>query len=120
MGICVLVVMVNLPQASHAQFDGGGGGIVVFDPSNFAKNSITAAQMLKQVANSTQEVALLLRNLIATGGAWEDTAQLLRLLNEVLATGEALHYQLPDLDQQMQQRFPGYIVPSLWVTSYQR
>jgi len=58
--------------------------------------------------------------LINNGGTWEDTARLLRLLNEVLATGDALHYQLPDLDQQMQARFPGYERPPLWYPAYQQ
>jgi type IV secretion system protein TrbJ len=101
-----LLMTLSLPQTSQAQ-----GGLIVFDPINFIKNSITAAQMIKQIE-------LMLRNLIRNGGTWEDTARLLRLLDEVLATGEALHYQLPDLDQQMRERFPGYVAPPLWVTAY--
>lgn len=101
---------LSLPSRSQAQLE---SGIIVFDPSNFAKNSITAAQMIKQIA-------LMLQNLIRNGGTWEDTARLLRLLDEVLATGEALHYQLPDLDQQMRVRFPGYARPPLWYPAYRQ
>lgn len=97
---------LSLPRTSQAQ-----GGLIVFDPSNFVKNSITAAQMIIQIE-------LMLRNLISNGGSWEDTARLLRLLDEVLATGDALHYQLPDLDQQMRARFPGYARPPRWYPAY--
>lgn len=103
-------MLLSLPNRSHAQLQ---SGIIVFDPSNFVKNSITAAQMIKQIE-------LMLRNLISNGGSWEDTARLLRLLDEVLATGEALHYQLPDLDQQMRERFPGYARPPRWYPAYQQ
>ena len=109
-GMLLLTLLLALPGRSEAQF---GQGIIVFDPSNFAKNSITAAKMIVQIE-------LMLRNLIANGGTWEDTERLLRLLNEVLATGEALHYQLPDLDQQMQERFPGYVAPPRWYPAYQQ
>src|SRR6476659_4684977 len=103
--ICGLTVcLVSGPTTVRGQFDGGGGGIIVFDPSNFAKNTITAAQMIKQVLNSTKEVELMLQNLVRTGGSWEEALVLLRRLDEVLATGEALHYQLTDLDQRMRER----------------
>lgn len=90
----------------------------MFDPSNFAKNTITAAQMLKQVINSTKEVEMMLQNLMATGGSWEDTLRLLRRLDEVIATGEALHYQLANLDQTMHERYPGYHNPGRWIPKY--
>jgi type IV secretion system protein TrbJ len=103
-----MMVVLSLPGPSLGYYV-----LIVFDPSNFIKNSITAAQMIKQIE-------LMLRNLISNGGSWEDTARLLRLLDEVLATGDALHYQLPDLDQQMQTRFPGYARPPLWYPAYQQ
>lgn len=94
--------------------------MIVFDPANFAKNTITAAQMLKQVINSTKEVQLMIQNLLATGGTWEETGRLLRRLDEVVATGEALHYQLSTLDHTMQQRYPGFAPPGQWWPAYQR
>jgi type IV secretion system protein TrbJ len=119
MGATVLAFLVSWPTDSQAQFSFGGGGIIVFDPSNFAKNTITAAQMIKQVINSTKEVELMLRNLIATGGSWEETIVLLRRLDEVIATGEALHYQLTHLDQELRTRYPGYVAPDRWIPAYQ-
>jgi P-type conjugative transfer protein TrbJ len=111
--------LVIWPTTGRGQIE-GGGGIIVFDPSNFAKNTITAAQMIKQVINSTKEVELMLQNLIRTGGAWEDTLVLFRRLDEVIATGEALHYQLTDLNQRMQERYPGFTPPGEWWPAYQR
>jgi|SoiMethySBSTD1v2_1073268.scaffolds.fasta_scaffold55151_2 P-type conjugative transfer protein TrbJ len=118
----IVVLTGSLPRPSHAQVDLGGGGIIVFDPSNFAKNTITAAQMLKQVINSTKEVELMLRNLIATGWAGGDVTRLLRLLDEVLAVEHALHYQLSNLDALMQERYPGtqYAPPTVWWEDYQQ
>ena len=119
--LTTMVLTAWLPARSHAQFD-GGGGIIVFDPSNFAKNTITAAQMITQVINSTKEVELMLRNLIATGWAGEDAARLLRLLDEVLAVEHALHYQLANLDALMRERYPGYryTPPTVWWEDYQQ
>jgi len=110
-GMLTLGLLLSGPPQSHAQF-------LVFDPSNFAKNTITAAQMLKQVVNSTKEVEMMLQNLIATEGTWEDTQRLLRRLDEVIATGEALHYQLANLDQTMHERYPGYVNPGRWIPKY--
>ena len=41
-----------------------------------------------------------------TGASWDDLLTLLKRIDEVLATGESLHYQLKDLDQKMQERYP--------------
>jgi|GEM_PF-4487086 len=72
----------------------GGQGIVVFDPAAVAKLIV--------------EIRLMLQNLIATGLAGEDVERLMRLLDEVIVIDRALHYQLPNLDALMQQRYPGY------------
>lgn len=109
----VLLTVLSKGTSSYAQ-----GGMIVFDPPNFAKNTITAAQMLLQVINSTKEVQMMLKNLQQTSGAWEDTARLLRRLDEVVATGEALHYQLTHLDQTMHDRYPGYVNPGRWIPKY--
>ena len=115
-GAVALALMVSWPVVGRAQFFDD----IVFDPSNFAKNTVTAAQMLKQVINSTREVEFMLQNLSRTGGAWENTAVLLRRLDEVIATGEALHYQLTSLDQEMRSRYPGFVAPGRWTPAYQR
>jgi P-type conjugative transfer protein TrbJ len=120
MGIFGLTALLVIwPTTGRGQFD-AGGGIIVFDPSNFTKNTITAAQMIKQVLNSTKEVELMVQNLIQTGGAWDDILVLFRRLDEVIATGDALHYQLTDLDQRMQERYPGFAPPGEWWPAYQR
>jgi P-type conjugative transfer protein TrbJ len=85
---------------------------------NHATNTITATMMIQQVVNSTEEVQLMLQNLIRTGASWDDILTLLRRVDEVLATGAALHYQLQDLDHQMQVRYPGYVNPGRWIPQY--
>jgi len=120
--LLVVMVILSLPSSSRAQLDAFGGGTIVFDPSNFAKNTITAAQMIKQVINSTKEVELMLKNLISTSWAGEDVGRLLRLLDEVLAVERALHYQLQNLDATMRERYPGYGYepPTFWWGDYEQ
>ena len=110
----VLVVMVLLRLAEALAF---GGGLIVFDPTNFARNKITAAQMLLQVANSNEEVRMLLQNLEPTLGAYYGMEQYLRALQEVIVSGDPalqLHYYLPQIESAMRERYPGYVRPEHW------
>src|SRR5882724_10653235 len=70
------IVMVLCCLSANPVYALFGVGDTVFDPTNFAKNAITAAQMLeqvkqmtRQVQNSNSEVAMLLQNLTAVLGA---------------------------------------------------
>jgi P-type conjugative transfer protein TrbJ len=110
----MLYCFVSKSAVSYAQY----GPLIVYDPWNHATNTITATQMILQVLNSTKEVQMMLQNLMRTGGSWGDALTLLRRLDEVLATGEALHYQLQNLDQQLRERYPGYVNPGRWIPKY--
>src|SRR5262249_17121803 len=112
MKLCLLGIVLLLlsATAARAQF-GFGSGNIVFDPTNFTKNDITAAQMLLQVANSDQEVAALLQNLIPVGGSWYGYAPYAALIREVLATvnrGTPMHYNLDTIDAVQQDVWRGY------------
>src|SRR5262249_56147385 len=76
-------LLLTLTEPAEAQLF-GGGGMIVFDPTNFGKNTITAAQMLLQVANSNREVAMMLQNLLSTPGSYYDMARYLALLRQVI------------------------------------
>jgi conjugal transfer/entry exclusion protein len=104
----------------EAQFGLGGGGLIVFDPTNFTKNEITAAQMLLQVANSNHEVAMMLQNLIGTPGTYYHMDRYRALLQEVFqtgATGSRITYY-DDTESEMLLHYPGYEPPDDWNRTY--
>jgi len=119
---CFVIVILSLTVLSspaEAQFL-GGGGLIVFDPTNFTKNTITAAQMLLQVGNSNKEVAMMIENLLRTGGAYYPMDRYAALLREVLTTGAPgarITYE-DDTDSEMLRHYPGYARTDDWNTTY--
>jgi conjugal transfer/entry exclusion protein len=89
--------LVALPVTSRAQF----GGEIVYDPSNFAKNTVTAAQ-------SIQTVKQLLRMLEGAILTMPDERRVVAAINEALAIATAIHYRLPNPADSLRRRFPGY------------
>jgi conjugal transfer/entry exclusion protein len=105
---------------AEAQLGLGGGGLIVFDPTNFTKNTLTAAQLLLQVGNSNKEVAMMIQNLLATGGAYYPMDRYAALLHEVLQTGAAgarITYD-DDTEREMLRHYPGYVTTDDWNTTY--
>ena len=104
--------MVLLAPSVSEAFD------IVFDPSNFGRNSITAiqtahtaARMAHQIRNSDAEVRMMIKNLLLTGGSYYPMHQYLALLQEVIDSqrrGEPLHYYLADLDGRQRDLYRGY------------
>ncbi len=117
----VLLLLTVLSTTAEAQFIGGGGnGMIVFDPTNFTKNTLTAAQMLLQVGNSNKEVAMMIQNLLATGGAYYPMNQYVALLQEVLNTGAAgarITYS-DNTESEMLRHYPGYERTDDWTHTY--
>lgn len=100
----IILALAFATRIAHAQ-------LIVYDPSNFAKNAITAAQMLLQVANSDQEVEMMRRNLVPVLGALYPYQQYVHLLQEVIDTvhrGEPMHYYLADLNGRQLDLYRGY------------
>src|ERR1044071_1266928 len=67
----VLALLSPYTNKAHALF----GGDIVYDPTNYSKNLITATQMIQQVKqmilqvkNSDQEVEMMLLNLLTATG----------------------------------------------------
>jgi len=118
------VLLMTLAPRSHSEAQGLFGGDVVFDPTNFAKNTITAAQMLKQVEqmvlqvkNSNNEVAMMLQNLVAVGGGRYDYWRYANLIREVLATvngGVPMHYGIDGIDGYQVDVYRGYTDTPKW------
>ncbi len=119
--LIVILSLTVLSSPAEAQFIGGGGnGMIVFDPTNFTKNTITAAQMLLQVGNSNKEVAMMIQNLIATGGAYYPRDRYIALLQEVINTGAAgariTYYD--NTESEMLRHYPGYERTDDWNETY--
>ena len=113
-------LLLTLTKPAEAQLFGGGGGLIVFDPTNFTKNQITAAQLLLQVANSNREVAMLLQNLIGTPGSYYEMERYLALLREVIDTGAdgaKIHYY-GNTEADMLAHYPGYARTEDWNATY--
>jgi hypothetical protein len=92
-----------------------GPGFPVFDAANTAVNSVTANRMVAQVINSERQIALQKRNLVATGGCWEDTGRFLGLLDEVLQYKDGLYYLRPQPGQALDAIYFGFAeVPPWW------
>ncbi len=96
---------------AHALF----GGDIVYDPTNYSKNVITAAQMLLQVKNSDKEVLMMLQNLLtATGQRYYplDTWEMLLLAELTKAerpySSRTIDYYRGDLQPTYLVLYPGY------------
>ena len=91
-------------------------GDIVYDPTNYAKNVITAAQMLLQVKNSNSEVAMLLQNLLPALGLRTYPLGLYEslLLADMARAGRrpysarTLDYYQGDLQQASLALYPGF------------
>ena len=91
----VCLLMLGWTPPSRAQWQSlSGAGMLVFDPAAVSKLIV--------------EIKLMLQNLQQTGWAGEEVERLMRTLDEVVAVEHALHYQLPNLDPLMRERYPGY------------
>ncbi len=82
----IVAVIVATPQPAAAFFGGGGVSSVVFDPSNYAKNLLTAIRTLNIIENQASQLANEARHLLSLSGSAGDLVTPLedigRLVNE--------------------------------------
>lgn len=98
----ILIALLTVFNA-HAGGGGGGGGSIVFDPTNFGKNTITAAESIKSSAQQaaaysmqlqqyqTQLMQLKSINPGATGSLMQQTIQDIRTANQYRGALENLY-----------------------------
>lgn len=108
---------------------GGGPGEIVYDPTNFVQNSITAAKSTEEVLNQINQLQMQaeqykieLANIQAIGQGkyvWEDVSGMLNNLSNTIQTGNAIAYSMADVDQQFKQTYPGYNPSQNYQQSYQ-
>jgi hypothetical protein len=87
----------------------GGGDIPVIDKSNLTVNTVTSESTSATATAAGTLVTQGQLNLTPSGiFPANPIEQLIALLNEVLATGEAVHYQLGNLPEIFAHKYPGY------------
>jgi P-type conjugative transfer protein TrbJ len=113
--------LVVLPPPARA-FD------TVYDPSNFAKNAMTAARALQsnineatQIQNQLQQIAMEVKNLTRfPTGVWGDIQSELNQLTQLAQSSGAISYAMQNLSAQFHQRYPGYQAPADYQQEYQQ
>lgn len=87
----------------------GVQAMTVFDPSNFAQNSLTAAHMAESLVNQAQQISNQLRDLEALGYSSEGTLQSsLGELQSLMNSAESLGLTQGTLDSKFSEMYPAY------------
>jgi P-type conjugative transfer protein TrbJ len=118
---CAVVFSCASPMPSAAQ-------VTVFDPTNFAKNTMTELHTLEvtinqtvQIANQLRQIAYDVQNLQnIPNGVWGEVRGDLNALAHVAKVGQNIGYADANLDAEFAQMYPGYSMPTNYASAYQR
>ena len=109
--------------------------LVVTDPTNLIQNIISAiqniyavAQQVQQLSNEATQISNQVQQLrdmanqASTLGAteWGEVQSAIAALTNAVHLGQAIAYDLPNLQRQFQAQFPGYVAPTDWTTQVQQ
>ena len=122
-GLLALSLIV-LPPPASALF---GAGDIVYDPSNFSQNVLTAARALQsnlnevqQIANQLRQIEMEVKNLASfPAGVWGEIQSDLDQLKQLAQSSGDIGYTLQNLDVQFKQMYPGYQAPTNYEQEYQ-
>jgi type IV secretion system protein TrbJ len=100
--------------------------ITVFDPANFAKNTLTELNTLQttinqatQISNQLKQLALQLQNAQnIPNGSWGQIQGDLTALTQVAKVGQSISYADANLSGEFKQMYPGYSVPTNYPQAY--
>lgn len=101
--------LVSLTQPCQA--------FIVYDPSNWAQNAMTAKNSLKSLINQAIEIKQQLEQLrlagLNTAGLShyesQTISQLIEKLDNITQQGDALSYAMKDVSRQFNNRYPDYV-----------
>ena len=101
-------------------------GVVVFDPWNYAKNTLTELNTLQatinqatQISNELQQLAYEVQNLRNIPvGVWGQIRSDLQALTQIAKVGQSISYADQNLAAEFTQMYPGYVVPSDYTQAY--
>jgi P-type conjugative transfer protein TrbJ len=119
----LVFVLGALPPPVGALF---GAGDIVYDPSNFSQNILTAARALQsninealQIANQLRQIEMEVRNLAAfPQSVWGDVQGDIRQLTSLMESGQAISYAMRNLSGEFQRLYPGYKAPENYEEAY--
>lgn len=102
-------------------------GRIVYDPTNYVQNAMTAVRMAESLTNEARMIAnqvqqyqdMLKQGAQLSSGQWDDIQGLLTQLGTVMNEGNALAYDMQNLDQAFQASYPGYQAPTDWASDYE-
>jgi len=100
--------------------------VMVFDPTNYAKNTLTELHTLQitinqatQISNQLRQLAYEVQNLqnIPTG-VWGQIRSDLNALTKIAKVGQSISYADGNLSGEFSQMYPGYVVPADYTRAY--
>lgn len=97
-------------------------GMIVYDPVNWLQNWTTAVNTTRQLINQTHQIEMELsdlKNYQVGIGQWANVQGLLQQLASQAQQGQALAYNMQNLDQAFQQRYPGFKASQNYQQDYQ-
>jgi len=95
---------------------------IVYDPTNWIENAATAAQTLTIATQQAQQIAMDLaniKNFEASQGQWSNVSNELQQLGNIVQQGQAISYNMNNLDQAFQQKYQGYHPTQNYSQEYQ-
>ena len=107
---------------------GGGGGMIVFDPTNYSQSLLTAANTLNTAKNMATSVGYEytsmqteLQNFANFNKQykWADVSQTLQNLASAVSVGQSIAYSASNVNSAFQQAYPGYKPTQNFNQSYQ-
>ena len=100
--------------------------VMVFDPSNYAKNTLTELHTLQitinqatQISNQLRQLAYEVQNLQnIPNGVWGQIRSDLNALTQIAKVGQSISYADGNLSGEFSQMYPGYTVPTDYTRAY--
>ncbi len=111
---------------SFALLQPASAQVMVFDPSNYAKNTLTELHTLQitinqatQISNQLRQLAYEVQNLQnIPNGVWGQIRSDLSALTQVAKVGQSISYADGNLSGEFSQMYPGYVVPTDYTRAY--
>ena len=100
--------------------------VMVFDPTNYAKNTLTELHTLQitinqatQISNQLRQLAYEVQNLQnIPNGVWGQIRGDLNALTQIAKVGQSISYADGNLSGEFSQMYPGYVVPADYTRAY--
>src|ERR1700693_4054430 len=100
--------------------------VMVFDPSHYAKNTLTELHTLQitinqatQISNQLRQLAYEVQNLQnIPNGVWGQIRSDLNALTQIAKVGQSISYADGNLSGEFSQMYPGYTVPTDYTRAY--